>query len=102
MSRAKYPALRLAFAVPNGAWTMNKAMAVKLKREGLRVGVPDWILPVRTQFYAGLAIEFKRSPGVKLSNQQAEYHELMRSHGWSVHVCTTWQSAAAVVEEYLK
>lgn len=106
-AEARYPALRLAFSVPNGAWTRNYAMAMKLKREGMRKGVPDWMLPVslRDDFgnvlgSVGLAIEFKRK-GAKPTVEQLEYHSLLRDQGWRVEVCDDWQKAREIVQEYL-
>ena len=107
-AEARYPALKLAFSVPNGAWTKNIALAMKLKREGMRPGVPDWILPVvqwsnRGAGYVtwhGLAIEFKR-PGAKVNKQQFAYHDLLRDQGWLIEVCNDWQVARQRVEKYL-
>ena len=106
-AEARFPALKLAFSVPNGAWTKNYAMAAKLKREGMRPGVPDWMLPVVTWRHKGLnvkwhglAIEFKR-PGAKATGQQAAYHILLRDQGWQVEVCNDWQVARQIAEKYL-
>jgi hypothetical protein len=97
----KYPELRLGFAVPNGAWTKNIMMAMKLKREGMRPGVPDWMLPVRSRQYIGLAIEFKYGKN-KLTKEQTIYQALLREQGWQVETCWDWKVAAGIVEEYLK
>ncbi len=97
----KYPELRLGFAVPNGAWTKNVALAMKLKREGLKAGVPDWMLPVKSWHWFGLAIEFKSLHG-KLTPAQIEYHALLVKQEWRVEVCRDWKTAADIVEEYLK
>lgn len=99
----RYPELRLGFAVPNGAWTKNVRSALKLKREGLRAGVPDWMLPVRNHLMdkIGLAIEFKFGKN-KLTKEQAEYQELLKGAGWQVETCYDWKVAASIVEEYLK
>ena len=110
-SEKKYPALKLAFSVPNGAWTKNYAMAAKLKREGMRPGVPDWMMPhsskisidernLAVKFKHGLAIEFKR-PGGKCTTIQLAYHKLLMQGGWQVEVCSDWQVARQIVEEYL-
>lgn len=98
----KHPDLRLGFSVPNGAWARNIKLAMKLKREGMRPGVPDWMLPVKSWQWIGLAIEFKRPGSGKLSKEQAEYHQLLKDQGWMVEVCTDWKVAAGIVSEYLK
>ena len=55
MSNA-YPDLELLYHVPNGG-SRNKAEASKLRRMGVRAGVPDLVLPVPRAGYAGLYIE---------------------------------------------
>lgn len=100
LAQSKYPTLRLAFSVPNGAWTRNYATAVKLRKEGLRAGVPDWMLPYGNANHHGLAIEFKR-PGAKPTKQQLEYHGLLRLEYWRVEVCDDWEKAKEIVEDYL-
>ena len=111
MSEGRYPGLRLAFAVPNGG-LRNVITAVRLKREGARPGVCDWILPV-SGFAAGpnslvryssepiaLGIEFKK-PGGKMTPAQKEWADLARRYGWRVEVCTSAEAAIAIVKEYL-
>ena len=100
MAETSLPALKLAFSVPNGAWTKNYAMAAKLKREGMRSGVPDWMLPKVTRNGNGLAIEFKR-PGAYCTLAQRIYHDMLRKQGWQVEVCSDWQQARQIVEKYL-
>ena len=112
MSEARYPALKLAFAVPNGSYR-HIATAVRAKREGQRAGVPDWILPVprldsiteRTKVGilsrdSGLAIEFKR-PGGRLTKEQKAWISLARIYGWRCEVCYSAEEAIKVVKEYL-
>ena len=46
LSEGRWPELALLFAIPNGGHR-HKAVAAKLKAEGVRAGVPDrgrWIL----------------------------------------------------------
>ena len=54
----QYPELRLLYAIPNGGHR-HKAVAAKLKAEGVKPGVPDLCLPVRRGEYSGLYIEMK-------------------------------------------
>jgi len=110
-NEAKYPALRLAFAVPNGG-LRNVITAVRLKREGARKGVPDWMLPVPLIKWgdggvirvgrqaSGLMIEFKSDKG-RLSPEQKDYHKLANTYGWRVEVCTSAEQAIKIVEDYL-
>ena len=102
----KYPGLRLGFAVPNGG-LRNKATAGKLKAEGVRAGVPDWMCPVpvakwqKQHSYLGLAIEFKVRPN-KLTDAQCHYIADLLAQGWLVEVCYSREEAIKTVERYFE
>jgi hypothetical protein len=99
-AEARFPALKLAFAVPNAAKRHAGAAAI-LKAEGMRPGVPDWWLPYPFRKVAGLVIEFKRPKTGKLSKLQLEYIHRLEEVGWQVDICTDWQEARAIVIDYL-
>ncbi len=99
LNERKYPELKLGFAVPNQG-LRDARNARRMKAEGMRAGVPDWMLPVMAWDKAGLAIEFK-APGGKLTVLQLAYHKLLSNHDWRVEVCYDWRSAADIVAEYL-
>lgn len=46
----RYPALRYLYHTPNGG-QRNKIIAAKLKAEGVKTGVPDYLLPVMSSPY---------------------------------------------------
>jgi hypothetical protein len=94
------PQLALGFAVPNGGKRSAKTAAM-MKREGVRPGVPDWMLPVPRGEFAGLAIEFKR-PGKRTTEEQRDYIDKLMAVGWLVAVCTCQLAAARTVIDYLK
>lgn len=96
----RHPKLRLLFAVPNGG-DRHKATAGKLRAEGVRAGVPDYILPVAAGGYHGLAIELKRQQGGRTSGEQEQWIEALRQEGWRAEVCKGWQQALAVLSDYL-
>jgi hypothetical protein len=100
LNERKYPELRLGFAVPNQG-QRDVRNARRMKAEGMRAGVPDWMLPIPSWNCWGLAIEFK-APGGKLTELQKQYHELLRTYDWRVEVCYDWKAAADIVLEYLK
>lgn len=99
LAQARYPSLKLGFAVPNGG-ARAISTALRLKAEGVNPGIPDWILPVPRKSHTGLAIEFKR-PGGRATPIQQEKINHLRSEGWQVHVLTDWEAAKNVVIEYL-
>lgn len=105
-NEAKYPSLRLAFSTVNGAHLagddrMRAIKMARLKKSGLRPGVPDWCLPYAINGYTSLWIEFK-SPKGKLSPAQKDYIGMLEANGHAVCVCTDWQEATKIVLKYLK
>lgn len=100
----EYPDLNWLFAIPNGAWTKNIQTAIKLKREGLKSGVPDLFLPVPIQkidrFYPGLFIEMKSEKG-KTSDNQDDWIAYLLHKGYKVAICKSWPEAARALLSYL-
>lgn len=86
-------------AVPNGGHR-HKATAAKLKREGVRAGVPDILVLEPRPCYAGLCIEMKRR-GNKPTALQLAWHEKLRRRTYRVEVCYSAEEAFAVLSNYL-
>lgn len=97
------PILRYSFAIPNGGGR-NKGQAGRLKAEGVRAGVSDWMLPIdNREGYKGLLIEFKReSLKSQLTDEQALYLAGMTLQGWACFVCRSTEYAILVVSAYCK
>lgn len=87
-----------SFAVPNGG-QRHKAVAAKLKAEGAKPGVPDWLWPEPRGGFMGLAIEFKHGDG-NPSKEQRERIDALQAKGWCVVVCWTWEAAYRTVVGY--
>ena len=108
LHEAQCPLLKRLFHVANGG-LRSKASAGKLKAEGVRAGVPDYIGPFRgysksnNQFctYIGLAIELKRRKGGAVSEAQRDWVEFLSNAGWKVAVCSGHEDAWAVICEYV-
>ena len=100
LHEAKYPALRMLFAVPNGG-DRHPAVAAKLKAEGVKAGVPDYLMPVPSGDYIGLAVELKTMTG-SASREQKDWLQALRAAGWRAEVCKGWESAWAVTREYVE
>ena len=96
----RHPELRLLFAVPNGG-DRHPATAAKLKAEGVRPGVPDYVLPVARAGFHGLAIELKTASG-SASREQKQWLADLREQGWRAEVCRGWEQALNTLTEYLK
>lgn len=88
------------FAVPNGG-KRSKSEAVKLKREGVRAGVPDLMLPVARHGYHGLFIEMKRLKYSSTSKEQKDWHEFLTKQGYKVVVCKGHERAQEAIKCYL-
>lgn len=96
------PQLRLAYHPANGE-VRNKVTAGRLKRMGVRPGVPDVWVPVSRGGHSGLVIELKRSDKSNgASASQKEWLSLLAAEGWKATICYGWLPAAEVVLEYFE
>ena len=96
---AKYPELRLLFAIPNGAKLTPRA-GKWYKDEGRKPGVPDLCLPVARLGYHGLFIEMK-APGATTTRTQRDYLDALLRADYSVAVCHSAEAAQGVLLHYL-
>lgn len=95
-----YPELRLFHAIPNGGHR-HVAVAVKMKKEGLKKGVPDTFLPCARGRWHGLYIEMKVKPNTP-SDEQQEMLEALNEQGYATAVCYSFEDARDVVLGYLR
>ena len=96
----RYPCLRLMYHTPNEG-KRSKSEGGKLKRMGLRRGVPDICPPVARGRYHGLYIELK-SVGGTVRREQKEYLEALRSEGYCTAVCRSAEECESFITEYLR
>jgi hypothetical protein len=115
LQAAKWPALKLLFAIPNGAHlgaerkqlakggsvALGAIRARKLKAEGMRPGVPDLCLPVACGGYHGLFVEMKTESG-KVRPEQEEWIEALREQGYCAVVARGDEEARAVLLAYVE
>ena len=85
------------FAVPNGA-KMGAAEAAKMKREGLRPGVPDLLIVDRGRL---LALEMKARESGRPTPEQNAAMEHLTSQGWDCGVCHGAKEAIQWLRERL-
>lgn len=97
----QHPELALLYAVPNGG-QRHKAVAAKLKAEGVKSGVPDICLPVPNGKYSSLYIELKNGTRGKVSDNQAWWLEKLGYYGSLSVVCRDVQETIDVIEAYLR
>jgi len=94
-----WPELKMLFAIPNGGHR-HKAVAAKMRAEGVSPGVPDLLLPVPRNSYAALWIELKR-PGGKLSEYQKQWLKDLTVLGHRAVCCHGYQAAIDEMKNYL-
>lgn len=100
---ARFPELELLYAIPNGG-QRSKAVAGKMKAEGVKAGVSDYHLPVARGGFFGLWIELKASDGRRegrASDAQDEWLTSMRAQGHQALVCVGWTAATVAILDYL-
>lgn len=97
--RGKHPELELMYHVPNEG-KRSKRTGAQLKREGLKPGVPDMVLPVPRGKYHGLYIEMKAT-GNKTTDEQNKWLEALQEQGYRTAVCYGWEVASKVITDYL-
>ena len=96
--RQIYPELALLYHIPNER--SDKIQAAKLKRMGVKPGVPDLHLPCPSGRYHSLYIEMKAMDG-KPDDEQLWWLEHLKANGNATAVCCGWQQATEVLKWYL-
>jgi len=91
---------RLLLHVPNGG-SRHIVEASKLRRLGVRAGVPDLLLPVAVAPYHGLWIEMKRRKGGLVSAAQHGWIDALRAEGYAVAVARGADEAIDTIIAYL-
>lgn len=105
LNKSKYPELDLIFAIPNGG-KRNIREAAKLKRCGVKAGVPDLFLACMVFDinscidYAGLFIEMKTGKN-KPTAKQLDWHNKLKKAIYKVVVCYSFEEAVKEICEYL-
>lgn len=95
-----YPCLKMLFHIPNGG-KRDKIEAAKLKRQGVKAGVPDMCLPFPSGKYHGLYFEMKYGTN-KPTPEQKEFLKFLDSVGYKTGVCYSSIEAIELIKSYLK
>jgi hypothetical protein len=101
--RLRFPvAAKLIYHVPNGGHRV-KAVAAKLKAQGVKAGIPDLVLPMARGGYFGLYIEFKAKPpfDAAVSPSQDAYLQALQDQGYLAIVCRGSIDAVEAIRAYL-
>ena len=92
-------AARDIYAIPNGG-KRHVLTAVKLKREGVRSGIPDMFLPAACGHYHGLYIELKNGTTNTTSENQNYWMERLMANGYACCVARSFDEFKAIVTKY--
>lgn len=98
----RYPEVfELIYHVPNGGHRV-KAVAAKLKAQGVKAGIPDLVLPMARGGYFGLYIEFKASfEPAPVSTSQKDCLRRLNDQGYLAVVCQGHFDAMECLRAYL-
>lgn len=88
----------LIFAIPNGG-SRNKIEAANLKRQGVKAGVPDLMVPVARRGFHGLFIEMKYGRN-KTTPAQDEWLNHLNREGYLAKVCNGYGEAVELLKYY--
>lgn len=87
------------FAIPNGGRREIKE-AMRLKKAGVKRGIPDLFLAYPMMRFHGMFIEMKSKKG-QLSPEQKEYHRIFKDHDFHVVTCRSSLDALYESKRYL-
>lgn len=92
----------LIYHVPNGGHR-HKLVAIKLKGQGVKAGIPDLVLPMARGGYFGLYIEFKATPpnDAPVSPSQHACIRRLNEQGYLAIVCRGHFDAMEHIRAYL-
>jgi len=101
----KYPDLRWLTHIGHGG-VKDKITAGNMKAEGLKRGIPDYLLLVRRGGYAALWIELKRpadddKPLGRVTKYQKEWLLQAIECGHKAVICFGWKDAVSIIVAYL-
>jgi len=100
----RYPAVfDLIYHVPNGGHRV-KAVAAKLKAQGVKAGIPDLVLPMARGGFFGLYVEFKATPpnDAAISASQHERIRKLNEQGYLAVVCRGHFDTVEQIRAYLR
>ena len=100
------PIGKYAFAIPNGAHLFGtagqrSAQMAGLRKQGLRVGLPDVMIAIPVEPFHGLFIEMKRDKSSKIADNQREWQDRLRKQGYRAEIAAGYDAAVIIICQYL-
>jgi hypothetical protein len=99
-NKEEHPELRLFFAIPNGG-LRHITTASRMKLEGVRKGVLDYMLPVARHGKHGLFIELKKVKGGSTSPEQRKEILDLKKEGYAAVVAKGADEGIRYLKKYL-
>ena len=96
----RYPQLKMAYHCPNGG-ARDARTGAKLKRMGVKKGVPDILCHEISGHFRGFALEMKSGKN-KLTKEQKEWLKRFVDLGYYTDTCYSAEEAICAIKEYLK
>lgn len=90
----------LLWATPNGG-SRNRIEAAKLRKEGVRRGVPDLFLALPLNGFHGLFIEMKRQKGGTVSPEQKAMLKALTEQGYIAQIARGCDEGKSIINHYL-
>lgn len=94
------PELDFIFAIPNGG-KRNIVTAMKMKKEGVKRGVPDIMIPIVKNNSPGMFLETKTPEGTE-SKYQIRYRKFLLSQGYQHKICRSAKELLDTTLDYLE
>lgn len=94
------PQLTRLFAIHNQGHG-DAIRGARAKAEGVKKGVPDLMLPVVIDGYAGLFVELKVKRKTDTSDKQEEWLDYLNGAGYVAKVAVGWIEATSHIANYL-
>lgn len=101
LMRYQRPELDLLHHIPNGEYR-HPAVAKRLKRLGVKAGIPDLFLPVARGTFHGLYIEMKKRKGGRVSTEQKSWLEALTAQNYLCIVAHGSDEACDAIWQYLE
>lgn len=101
MSVANYlDLLNLLWMHPANERKTSIQAGARLKRKGVKSGVPDCLIFVPKGIFSGLAIELKIKPN-KTTENQKKWLKSLQNAKWKTCVCYSFDEAKEEIDNYL-
>ena len=100
LMEGQIPALKNLYAVPNGG-LRHKVVAMNLRAEGQKSGVPDVCLAYPSCGFHGMYLEMKAGRN-KTTPQQNEWISRLEKAGYFCVICYSFEDAKREILAYLE